>query len=75
MTEPERPSRVIASPDGTPVAVFTNGDGPPLVLVHGASADHTTFRVVGPTKVQPRRFNARDSSMDSGEVDIFIRTS
>ena len=24
------------------------GDGPPLVLVHGAAADHTTFRVVGP---------------------------
>jgi pimeloyl-ACP methyl ester carboxylesterase len=42
------PSRVVASRDGTPVAVFTTGDGPPLVLVHGASADHTTFRVVGP---------------------------
>jgi pimeloyl-ACP methyl ester carboxylesterase len=28
--------------------VFTSGTGPPLVLVHGASADHTTFRVVGP---------------------------
>lgn len=28
--------------------MFTTGDGPPLVLVHGASADHTTFRVVGP---------------------------
>src|SRR6185436_975527 len=23
-------------------------DGPPLLLVHGAAADHTTFRVVGP---------------------------
>jgi pimeloyl-ACP methyl ester carboxylesterase len=30
------------------IAVFTTGEGPPLVLVHGASADHTTFRVVGP---------------------------
>jgi pimeloyl-ACP methyl ester carboxylesterase len=28
--------------------VFSSGGGPPLVLVHGASADHTTFRVVGP---------------------------
>jgi pimeloyl-ACP methyl ester carboxylesterase len=28
--------------------VFTTGDGPPLLLVHGAAADHTTFRVVGP---------------------------
>ena len=36
------------SADGTPIAVFTTGDGPPLILVHGAAADHTTFRVVGP---------------------------
>ncbi|HEY8818794.1 MAG TPA: alpha/beta hydrolase [Candidatus Limnocylindrales bacterium] len=42
------PSLVVASPDGTPIAVFTSGIGPPLVLVHGATADHTTFRVVGP---------------------------
>jgi pimeloyl-ACP methyl ester carboxylesterase len=39
-----------ASADGTPIAAFRSGDptGPPLVLVHGAAADHTTFRVVGP---------------------------
>lgn len=42
------PSRVVRSADGTPLAVFTSGTGPPLVLVHGAAADHTTFRVVGP---------------------------
>lgn len=42
------PSRHITSPDGTPIAVFSGGDGPPLVLVHGTTADHTTFRVVGP---------------------------
>jgi pimeloyl-ACP methyl ester carboxylesterase len=45
---PEKPSRVITSPDSTPIAVFSSGSGPPLILVHGASADHTTFRVVGP---------------------------
>ena len=28
--------------------MFSTGGGPPLILVHGASADHTTFRVVGP---------------------------
>lgn len=39
---------VVRSRDGTPIAVFTSGDGPPLVLVHGATADHTAFRVVGP---------------------------
>jgi pimeloyl-ACP methyl ester carboxylesterase len=40
--------RHVVSPDGTRIAVFATGDGPPLMLVHGASADHTTFRVVGP---------------------------
>ena len=48
MTEPDRPTRLVFAPDGTRIAVFTSGEGPPLVLVHGASADHTTFRVVGP---------------------------
>jgi pimeloyl-ACP methyl ester carboxylesterase len=42
------PSRLVRSRDGTEIAVFTTGDGPPLVLVHGAAADHTTFRAVGP---------------------------
>ena len=42
------PSRLVESRDGTPIAVFTSGAGPPIVLVHGAAADHTTFRVIGP---------------------------
>jgi pimeloyl-ACP methyl ester carboxylesterase/GNAT superfamily N-acetyltransferase len=42
------PDRTVASIDGTSIGDFTSGTGPPLVLVHGASADHTTFRVVGP---------------------------
>ena len=42
------PSRSVPSADGTSIAVFRSGTGPPLVLVHGAAADHTTFRVVGP---------------------------
>ena len=41
-------SRSVPSADGTSIAVFRSGTGPPLVLVHGAAADHTTFRVVGP---------------------------
>jgi len=45
---PDRPDRRISSPDGTPIAVFRSGDGPPLVLVHGAAADHTTWRVILP---------------------------
>ena len=45
---PVTPDRVVTSADGTPIAVFSTGVGPPLVLVHGTSADHTTFRVIGP---------------------------
>ncbi len=42
------PSRLVPSPDGVQIAVFTSGTGPPLVLVHGATADHTTWRTSGP---------------------------
>jgi pimeloyl-ACP methyl ester carboxylesterase len=40
----------VASPDGASIAVFRSGmpTAPPLILVHGAAADHTTFRIVGP---------------------------
>lgn len=34
--------------DGTSIAWFRSGDGPPIVLVHGATADHTVWRTVGP---------------------------
>lgn len=45
-----RPDLVVTSPDGSAIAAVRYGapDGPPLLLVHGAAADHTTFRVVGP---------------------------
>ncbi len=39
---------MVRSADGTPIALFTSGTGAPLVLIHGAAADHTTFRVLGP---------------------------
>lgn len=39
---------VVHAPDGTRIAVFVTGNGPPIVLVHGAASDHTTFRVVEP---------------------------
>lgn len=52
--------RVIGSRDGTPIAVFAEGSGPPLVLVHGTSADHTTFRVVAPRLAGDRTTHAID---------------
>jgi len=33
----------VESADGTRLAVWVDGDGPALVLVHGAPSDHTTF--------------------------------
>jgi pimeloyl-ACP methyl ester carboxylesterase len=33
----------VRSADGTPLAVWADGDGPPLVLVHGSMCDHTAF--------------------------------
>lgn len=36
------------SPDGTRIAWFRSGTGPPVVLVHGATADHTAWRTVAP---------------------------
>jgi pimeloyl-ACP methyl ester carboxylesterase len=38
----------VRSRDGTQIAVFVGGSGPPLVLVHGTTADHTTWRTVAP---------------------------
>jgi pimeloyl-ACP methyl ester carboxylesterase len=38
----------VTSADGTPIAVHRSGDGPPLVLVHGAAADHSRWRPVLP---------------------------
>ncbi len=37
-----------SSPDGTEIAWFRSGTGPPVVLVHGATADHTAWRTAGP---------------------------
>jgi pimeloyl-ACP methyl ester carboxylesterase len=49
---PDTPSRHVASPDGALIALFSAGpsDGarPPLLLVHGTTADHRTWRVVAP---------------------------
>lgn len=48
MTVSTRTARLhhVASADGTPIAVWRGGDGPPLVLVHGATADHSRWAPV-----------------------------
>ena len=39
--------------DGTRIAIWSGGVGPPLVLVHGSMADHTTFARLVPL-LEPR---------------------
>ena len=39
----------VTSTDGTPIAYQHSGEGPPLVLVHGTSADHTRWKPILPT--------------------------
>jgi pimeloyl-ACP methyl ester carboxylesterase len=38
----------VLSQDGTPIAVWRGGEGPPLVLIHGAAADHNRWAPVLP---------------------------
>lgn len=38
----------VVSDDGTEIAYFTSGEGPPLVLVHGALGDHTRWDALRP---------------------------
>jgi pimeloyl-ACP methyl ester carboxylesterase len=42
----------VVSEDGTPIAVWRSGDGPPLLLVHGAAADHSRWAPVLPALEQ-----------------------
>ena len=44
----DRQAETITFRDGTPVAYWRSGEGPPLVLVHGTAADHSRWRPVLP---------------------------
>jgi len=43
-----RQAGTVISEDGTPIGYWRAGEGPPLVLVHGTSADHTRWDPVLP---------------------------
>jgi len=67
-------SRVV-SRDGTVIALWTSGDGPPLVLVHGAPADHTRWSTLLPYLEQRVTVHAidrrgRGASGDVGEYRL-----
>jgi pimeloyl-ACP methyl ester carboxylesterase len=69
------PGPAVHAPDGTRIATFVSGDGPPLVLVHGAASDHTTFRAVEPLLAPRFTLHAidrrgRGASGDAAGYDI-----
>jgi pimeloyl-ACP methyl ester carboxylesterase len=64
---PIAPDLLVAAGDGARLGVFEVAPAdagrtglPPLLLVHGATADHTTFREVGPRFAATRRAFAMD---------------
>ena len=78
------PARKVRSHDGTVIAVFeiepadaadrdVVGATPPLLLVHGATADHTTWRAVGPVFARSRRAFAIDrrGRGESGDAEAY----
>jgi pimeloyl-ACP methyl ester carboxylesterase len=67
-------SRVdVRSADGTSIAVFVDGEGPPLVMVHGSMSDHTTSGLL----VEELRSEVTTFSIDrrgfgaSGDADVY----
>jgi pimeloyl-ACP methyl ester carboxylesterase len=56
---PEQPAGRETAPAADP-APSAPGSRPPLLLIHGATADHTTWRVVGPRFAASRRVFAMD---------------
>jgi pimeloyl-ACP methyl ester carboxylesterase len=68
-TRPRAEREVVTSADGTPIAVWRTGEGPPLVLVHGAAADHTRWAPVLPALAQRFTVLALDRRGRGGSGD------
>jgi pimeloyl-ACP methyl ester carboxylesterase len=65
----------VVSRDGTEIAYWTSGEGPPLVLVHGATADHTRWRRLLPylephATVHAIDRRGRGASGDAPDYDV-----
>ena len=63
------------SRDGTEIRYWKSGDGPPLVLVHGAPADHTRWRPLlpyleGHVTVHAMDRRGRGGSRDTGAYGL-----
>lgn len=63
----------ITSTDGTPIAFERTGNGPPLVLVHGTTADHTRWEPVQPAFAEHFTVYALDrrGAGESGDAEEY----
>ncbi|WP_421951528.1 alpha/beta fold hydrolase [Pelagibacterium sp.] len=63
----------VTSEDGTPIAFERSGSGPPLVLVHGSTADHTRWAGILPELESRFTVLAMDrrGRGDSGDAAIY----
>lgn len=71
----DAPSGRAISRDGAEIAYWASGEGPPLVVVHGAPADHTRWRPLLPfleqhVTVHTIDRRGRGASTDGPEYDI-----
>jgi pimeloyl-ACP methyl ester carboxylesterase len=65
----------VASRDGTEIAYWTSGQGPPLVVVHGTPADHTRWQPLLPhlepyVTVHAMDRRGRGASSDAPDYDL-----
>ena len=65
----------VVSRDGTEIGYWTSGDGPPLLLVHGTTADHTRWRPLLPylephATVHAIDQRGRGASGDAPDYDV-----
>lgn len=63
----------VTSADGTPIAYERTGSGPPLVLVHGTTADHTRWEPIRPALEEHFTVYAVDrrGRGESGDADDY----
>ncbi|MCZ7544560.1 MAG: alpha/beta fold hydrolase [Anaerolineae bacterium] len=63
----------VRSQDGTPIAYHRNGEGPPLVLVHGAIASHARWAAITPALAQRYTVYAIDrrGRGESGDAESY----
>lgn len=62
--------QTVKSKDGTPIAYAKSGKGPPLVLVHGTTADHTRWAPVLPRLEERFTVYALDRRGRGGSGDL-----